>query len=251
MKLKIIILAGGKGTRISPVIGDTPKILASVAGKPFLDWFLNWIKNWKLEQDHAILISTCIGHKKVKNYCFSQNYNIKCVKEEKPLGTFGAISNVASKNYSQNYLVLNGDTIFRADFKKIFNLFKNQNEDKPLLILKESLINNRYGGYECTKKGWIFSENKASHISMGAFFISYECIKERWLRKTSIDFKASLINGNSLGELMIDKDCFGKDPITAFILKNDIPFLDIGIPSSYNESQTYIPKIISEMNSND
>ena len=40
MSFKIIILAGGKGTRISPVIGDTPKILAQVAGKTFLDWFL-------------------------------------------------------------------------------------------------------------------------------------------------------------------------------------------------------------------
>ena len=54
MSLKIIILAGGKGTRISPIIGNTPKILASVAGKPFLDWFLIWIKNWKLEQDYEI-----------------------------------------------------------------------------------------------------------------------------------------------------------------------------------------------------
>ena len=60
MSLKIIILAGGKGTRISSVIGNTPKILASVAGKPFLEWFLIWIKNWNLEVDYKILISTCM-----------------------------------------------------------------------------------------------------------------------------------------------------------------------------------------------
>ena len=55
----------------------------------------------------------------------------------------------------------------------------------------------------------------------------------------------------NLGELMIDRDCFGEDPIQAVTLKNTIPFLDIGIPSSYNESQTYIPKLLSEMNCND
>ena len=46
---------------------------------------------------------------------------------------------------------------------------------------------------------------------------------------------------------MIDKDCFGADPIQAITLKNTIPFLDIGIPTSYNSSQTYIPKLVNEM----
>ena len=85
MSLKIIILAGGKGTRISPIIGNTPKILASVAGKPFLEWFLMWIKNWKLDLNYEIIISTCIGHNQIKDYCLKKNYNIKCIKEEKPL----------------------------------------------------------------------------------------------------------------------------------------------------------------------
>jgi len=251
MSLKIIILAGGKGTRITPVIGNTPKFLASVSGKPFLEWFLIWIKNWKLEVDFEILISTCIGHNQIKDYCLKKNYDIKCIKEEKPLGTFGAVANVASRDYSKNYLVLNGDTIFKADFKMIFNSFINQQKNLPLLILKESLTNERYGGYEKIDEGWIFSSKKSNYISMGAFFTSYESIKKRWLKKTSLDFDPIAINQQSLGELMIDKDCFGEDPIQAVTLKNDIPFLDIGIPSSYNQSQTYIPRLLSEMNSND
>ena len=250
MSLKIIILAGGKGTRISPVIGKTPKILASVAGKPFLEWFLIWIENWKLEVDFEVLISTCVGHNQIKDYCLKKNYNIKCIKEKTPLGTFGAIANVASQDYSKNYLVLNGDTIFKADFKMIFNYFINQKEKSPLLILKESFTNERYGGYEKTNAGWIFSKKRTSYISMGAFFISHKSIKERWLKKTSLNFDTVTINQHSLGELMIDKDCFGDNPIQAITLENAIPFLDIGIPSSYNASQTYIPKLVSEMNCN-
>jgi D-glycero-alpha-D-manno-heptose 1-phosphate guanylyltransferase len=247
MSLKIIILAGGKGTRISPVIGNTPKILASVAGKPFLEWFLTWIKDWKLKVDFEILISTCIGHEQVNDYCLNKNYNIKCIKEEKPLGTFGAIANVASQDYSKNYLVLNGDTVFKADFNMIYNSFENQEENLPLIILKETTTNERYGGYENTNAGWIFSNKKTSYISMGAFFISHKSIKERWIKKTSINLDTIAINKQTLGELMIDKDCFGEDPIQAFTLKSTIPFLDIGIPSSYNSSQTYIPTLISEM----
>ena len=135
---KGIILAGGKGTRIRPVIGDTPKILAYVAGKPFLEWFLSWIKNWNLDLDFEILISTCIGHSNIKDYCESRKHNIQCIKEEKPLGTFGAIANVAAKIYSKNYLILNGDTIFKADFNNIYEYYKKENKDRPLLILKVS-----------------------------------------------------------------------------------------------------------------
>ncbi len=251
MSLKIVILAGGKGTRISPVIGDVPKILASVAGKPFLEWFLIWIKKWKLNFEFEILISTCIGHNKIKDYCTSKKYNIKCIKEENPLGTFGAIANVASNNYSKNYLILNGDTIFEANFNKIFSIFKNQDKDFPLLILKESHTNERFGGYKYTEKGWVFSNEKSTYISMGAFFVSHQSIKERWCQKTLLNFNHSAINQHKLGELMIDRDCFGHNPIQAYTLKNDIPFLDIGIPSSYNKSQFYIPKIISEMRFND
>ena len=40
MTLNIVILAGGKGTRIRNLLNKTPKIMAPVAGKPFLDWLL-------------------------------------------------------------------------------------------------------------------------------------------------------------------------------------------------------------------
>ena len=75
MSLKIIILAGGEGSRIKTVIGEVPKILASVAGKPFLEWFLIWINNWNLNIDFEILISTCVGHSKIKDYCDNKEFD--------------------------------------------------------------------------------------------------------------------------------------------------------------------------------
>ena len=44
--------------------------------------------------------------------------------------------------------------------------------------------------------------------------------------------------------LMIDKDCFGEEPIMAEILDLNTPFIDIGIPSSLHEAQDFIPEII-------
>ena len=78
-----------------------------------------------------------------------------------------------------------------------------------------------------------------------------ESIKERWLNKTLINFDSLSINEKTFKEMMIDKDCFGENPINGYRLNIDTPFLDIGIPSSYNKSQTFIPNIIREMKMND
>ena len=50
---------------------------------------------------------------------------------------------------------------------------------------------------------------------------------------------------------MIDQDCFSKIPVNAITFKSDIPFLDIGIPSSYSLSQIYIPKLIKNLRNYD
>lgn len=243
MVLNVVILAGGKGTRIKSVLKDTPKIMANIAGKPFLEWLLVWIDSWKLEIPKKILLSTCIGHNTIKDYCDERNLGVNCIPEKKPLGTFGALANVASTNISNEYLVLNGDTIFRANFKKIYQVFKNNLEKKPLLILKESLENSRYGGYEKKDSGWLFSRNNTNFISLGSFFITYEELKKRWIASTNVPFDTEQIN-NLEEELMVDKHLFSKFPISTEILESNTPFIDIGIPTSLKQAQFYIPKIV-------
>ena len=44
--LDVFILAGGLGTRIRPVLGDLPKILAPIAGRPYLDYLLDWLRGF-------------------------------------------------------------------------------------------------------------------------------------------------------------------------------------------------------------
>ena len=43
---------------------------------------------------------------------------------------------------------------------------------------------------------------------------------------------------------MIDNSLFGTNEVSAEILKSNTPFLDIGIPQTLKEAQTFIPKII-------
>ena len=152
---------------------------------------------------------------------------------------------MASKFYSEDYLVLNGDTIFDANFKNLYEKYC-ENTKKPTLILKESIENKRYGGYKKTEQGWVFTKEKSQFISLGAFFISYENLKKRWAQKTNIPFDANSINKKIEREMFIDSDCFGENPISAVTLKKDTYFLDIGIPSSYSKSQNCIPLFIKK-----
>ncbi len=244
MTLNIVILAGGKGTRIKEILKDTPKIMAPIEGKPFLNWLLAWIESWNLNIPKNIILSTCIGHEIIKKYCDTNNLNIKCVPEQKPLGTLGALANVASLNKSNNYLVLNGDTIFKADFNYFYKRFCSEEGKKPLIILKKLLENDRYGGYQKLNKDWIFSNNKTEFISLGAFLISRDNLKKRWLNATNIPFEYAHIN-NYEKEILIDDNLFGKEPISAEVLDIETPFIDIGIPKTLKEAQIFIPKIIN------
>ena len=160
MTLDVVILAGGKGTRIRKVLHDTPKIMAPIEGKPFLDWLLAWIDSWNLNTSKNITLSTCVGHELIQEYCRKKFLNVKCLQEQKPLGTLGALANVASTIKAKNYLVMNGDTIFKADFQKFYKRFCLRKDSKPLIILKKALKNDRYGGYEKINKYWRFSNQK-------------------------------------------------------------------------------------------
>jgi len=115
MSFKVIILAGGKGTRIKSVLGMTPKILAPINKKTFLDYLIVWIKSWNICLEKDIILSTGVGHNAVKKHCNKNGYQIKCIEEKKPLGTFGAIINVTRSNFANHYLIINGDTVFDAN----------------------------------------------------------------------------------------------------------------------------------------
>jgi len=245
-KFKIIILAGGYGTRLKSTLGETPKVLAPINKKPFIDWLISWINSWEICSNKNIILSTCIGHEKIQKYCLERKYQVNCIREKVPLGTFGAIANVATRSFADDYIIINGDTIFKANLKDIAEKYKSHKSKTPLILLKKKKIKNE-GGYIKNKNNWIYSNDLAEYISLGTFFISYESLKSRWIKATNKNFENKIINQDYNKKYMIDKDCFGKNPINAVTLNSDIPFIDIGSPKAYKTSQNYIPKIIEEL----
>jgi NDP-sugar pyrophosphorylase family protein len=113
--IDIAILAGGLGTRLRDVLPETPKILAPVLGKAFLEHLLD-----RLIRQGARRVILCLGYRAgdVMAYLEARSFaplEIWTVVEPKPLGTGGAIASARPLLNSDPVLVMNGDTLVDAD----------------------------------------------------------------------------------------------------------------------------------------
>src|SRR5687767_9325979 len=115
-----VILAGGLGTRLSNAIPAIPKCMAPVNGRPFLFYIINYLRSQGIEN---FIFSLGYKHEVVEAYLQTEfaTLDFQCVIEKEPLGTGGAILASCYKTSEQTVLVVNGDTIFKADIEKAFS----------------------------------------------------------------------------------------------------------------------------------
>lgn len=232
--LSIIILAGGKGTRIKSALGDIPKLLAPIKSKCFLDYMLLWLDKGFEAINYELIIASGFGHDQIQNYCINNNLSINLRKEVEPLGTFGAAANAAISSNSNNILILNGDTLFECNFQKIFQEFLML--ESTISIVLNRTENDRYGGYTLNEEGFLeLSKKNSSFISMGATFTS-----RKLLLNTYQKFKSK--NGDFA---MMDNDFISKVSAYPHILNKSNSFIDIGTIESYRESQDIVPLFLS------
>lgn len=235
--LSIIILAGGKGTRVKRVLGDIPKLLAPIKNKIFFDYLLDWLHKNFNKINYELIIASGFGHDQIKNYCMDNNLSIKLSREKQALGTLGAAANAANSANSDNILILNGDTIFICDLQKIFEDFLKSGS--TLSIVQERQDNDRYGGYIINKEGYLeLSKLHSSYISMGATYTKRELLTKTYKKVKSIKGVFA----------MMDQDFISKVSACPYILKESNSFIDIGTQSSYEESQELVPLLINQKN---
>jgi D-glycero-alpha-D-manno-heptose 1-phosphate guanylyltransferase len=118
VSFQAIILAGGLGTRLAPVIGDVPKGLAPIAGRPFLDRMLERLIG--ADVGHIIIATGHLAGQIESR--FGPNYSgasIRYSREEMPLGTGGATWKALGLAEARPCFVFNGDTIAELDLARM------------------------------------------------------------------------------------------------------------------------------------
>jgi len=230
--MKVIILAGGFGTRLKSVVSDVPKPMADINGKPFLEYIFKYLSKYDINE---VVIS--VGYKQniIKNY-FNQKYhniNIKYSCEDKPLGTGGAIKKALTFfNDSNNVMVINGDTFFNLDLNHLIR--RSINSDFDIIISLKELENfSRYGSI------------KIKNNLVTAF------VEKKFVKKAYINCGFYLIKQQIFDNIK-SNSCFSfeefiQDNLKHLIIRpfisNKSYFIDIGIPSDYNKAKNDFKEI--------
>lgn len=115
--MKTVLMAGGRGTRISSVASDIPKPMIKIAGKPILEREIECLR----EQGFTDLVIT-VGYLSdaIINYFGNGEkfgVSIEYFVETQPLGNAGALFKIKDK-LTEDFLLLNADVMFDVDFKR-------------------------------------------------------------------------------------------------------------------------------------
>ena len=131
MKLKVVIMAGGKGTRISSINESVPKPLIDICGKPLLERQIDWLKKEGVKE--VTLVVGHLGNIICKYFGNGKSFgiSIKYVVEEDPLGTAGALFYFRKSN--KPILLINGDIMVDLDLKKLIKYHRDKNSDITLV----------------------------------------------------------------------------------------------------------------------
>lgn len=141
---------GGLGTRLRNVVKDRPKPMALIHGKPFLEYQVEWLKKNGVKD---IILSTGYMSEKIEEYFHSgekHGISIKYVKEKDLLGTGGAIKN-ARDVLDEQFLALNGDSMFLVDIKSMIQ-FHRDNQADLTISLARAKEQSKFGNVKTNDK---------------------------------------------------------------------------------------------------
>jgi len=112
--MQAVILAGGLGTRLRPILSHRPKSMADFGAKPFLEYQVEWLRGFGIGE-----ILLCVGHlhEQIQSWFGDGSrwdMRIRYSVEPSPLGTGGALR-LARPHLRETFLLLNGDSYLELD----------------------------------------------------------------------------------------------------------------------------------------
>ncbi len=137
-EIDVVILCGGLGVRLRPVISDRPKVLAKIGDAAFLDILLNNLAKYELKN-----IILCVGYMKEQikaHFNSNKNYNIKFSEEDEPLGTGGALKKARPLIKSNPFIVLNGDSVCNITFREFFEFHINKKGILSMVLARSKKV---------------------------------------------------------------------------------------------------------------
>lgn len=231
-QITAVVLAGGFGTRIKHLLGDLPKPMAPVNGKPFVEWVVRYLAAQGVRN---VVLSTGYQADTVEKHFRSQpvrDVRIACVPETTPLGTAGGFLNATSGAGEKPaaWLVLNGDSLVLAPLDDCFRSLDDATIAGSIVGVQVPDA-SRFGTLSRNAAGDAvgFAEKRpgAGVINAGIYLFRASTI-DRFPRKTPLSFETEVFPALLAAGLRM-KVCV-----------TDAPFLDIGTPESLPQAEQFI-----------
>lgn len=216
--MQAIILCGGLATRLGETAKTLPKILLDIAGQTVLAWQMKMLKDVNVQE--VILAS---GHLHDVLYervgaCYD-GVHIHYAKEEKRLGTGGAIQNAMQQIHTSPFFILNGDVLLNG-FSLRAMLERFHKEMTGLLLSVRADDIRQYGEILSDNGGRItaFREKQSvyrtGYINGGVYLFNRKII-EAFPKHREV--------------FSIERDVFPSVP-NLYALKTEASWIDIGVP---------------------
>lgn len=207
--MKTIIMAGGRGTRISELFPDIPKPLIKIANKPILEWEIESLVKQGFSD---IIITVSYLYEKIEEYFGTGERwgaRIEYFVEDQPLGNAGALFKLREKLGNEPFLLLNADAMFDVDFNRMVNFHK---EHGGLITLFTHPNSHPYDS------GLIIADNTNSVVS----WLTKEDIRPEYY-KNRVNAGLHVIDPIALDMLDIDIEKIGTvDEKTGKTIKVDL-----------------------------
>ena len=138
-----VLLVGGLGTRLRPVVSDRPKVLAEVRGRPFVAYILDQLAGSGVR--HVVLCTGFQGERvrHVLGETF-RGMKLDYSQETTPLGTGGALRLALPLLKSDPVLVMNGDSYCNVDLSQFWSFYQER-QPGAALVLAEMPDCRRFG----------------------------------------------------------------------------------------------------------
>jgi len=203
--MKVVIMAGGKGTRVSSIASDIPKPMIPICSKPILEHQIECLKKNGLTE-----IIVVIGHlgQHIKDY-FGDGSRFGCAisyyTETEPLGTAGALYKL--NHLSDDFILLNGDIIFDIDFSRMINFHHKKKSHVTLAVHPnshpfDSAVIFSNNNNQVTR--WLNKEDERTYyknqVNAGIHILSAKFLKNCPQSKKKVDLDRDMLKPSISGE---------------------------------------------------
>jgi dTDP-glucose pyrophosphorylase len=163
INLPVVIMAGGKGTRLQPLTSILPKPLIPISNQSMLEDIMDSFKEYDCN-DFFISVNYKADFIKLYfNSISDKKYNINYFQENKPLGTAGSLR-LIKESIKTTFFVSNCDIIIDQNYNEILN-YHNSNKNEITCVAAIKNISLPYGVFETKENGQLFSISEKPEYS--------------------------------------------------------------------------------------